>query len=108
MNLAKCLDDFLINHRWYPLTRKQGRQLKNMYNIQDVIPLLPEEKINYLWNCQDSGLRISNLDVLFISRLPELITFAMLPTQSKESELTVIYPEPPIGIEEKQLIINVW
>ena len=64
MNLAKCLDDFLINHRWYPLTRKQGRQLKNMYNIQDVIPLLPEEKIKYyLWNCQVYELRILNPDV---------------------------------------------
>lgn len=82
---------------------------KNMNNIEDVIPMLLEEIFkHYLWNSRVYELRKLYPDVLFISRLPELITFAMLPTQSKESELTVVYPEPPIGSEESQLIVNVW
>ncbi len=58
-------------------------------------------------NCRIYELQKLNPEVLFISRSPELITLTILPTQSIESKLTVVYPEPPLGADEVQFILKV-
>ena len=109
MLIVNCIDK--IDERVFPYLGNIPAIRMNperMDNIEDLFSLLLEEIFkNYLWNCRINELQKLNPDVLFMSRSPELFTLTILPTQPKESILTVVYPEPPIGFEEKQLITKV-
>lgn len=109
MLIVNCIDK--IDERVFPyLGNVPAIRMdpKNVDNIEDIFPLLLEEIFKYyLWNCRIYELQKLNPEVFFISRSPELLTLAILPTQPKESKLTVVYPEPPIGTDEVQLIAKV-
>ena len=109
MLIVNCIDN--IDERVFPYLGNIPAIRMNperMDNIEDLFSLLLEEIFkNYLWNCRIYELQKLNPDVLFMSRSPELFTLAILPTQPQKSILTVVYPEPPIGLEEEQLITKV-
>ena len=109
MLIVNCLEK--VDERVFPYLGNVPAIRMNpelMDNIEELFALLLEEIFKYyLWNCRVHELRQMHPEVLFIVRSPELLSLAHLPAKSRESELTIVYPEPPIGTEELQLIKKV-
>ena len=64
--------------------------------------LLDEVFKDFLWRCR-IALTGTGLKVLFMPRHPELISLANLPTRTEVANPMIVYPDPPLGDEEKQL-----
>ena len=67
-----------------------------------VSKLLDEVLKDFLWRCWVQSIGPDHDDVVFVPRPPELITLASLEGKA-QAELTLVYPEPPIGAEEQRL-----
>lgn len=81
--------------------------------------LIDEVFKDFLWRCRVELAAGANSNILFMSRPPELISLANLdlvsspnaelvsvesmPDRPDVAEPTVIYPDPPLGIEEEEL-----
>lgn len=65
--------------------------------------LLDEVLKDFLWRCR---IEISGRDgdgnVVFLPRPPELISLAGL-EEHAEADVTLVYPDPPLGVEEQRL-----
>jgi hypothetical protein len=66
-----------------------------------VARLLDEVMKDFLWRCR-AELAKAPSDVTFLPRPPELISVAEL-VRKGTSEGTIVYPDPPIGLEEAEL-----
>lgn len=62
--------------------------------------LLDEVLKNFLWRCWIERVGPVPTGVAFVPRSPELISLA---SPSVRSATTLVYPEPPIGVEERLL-----
>lgn len=72
--------------------------------IEKVIGYLLDEVFkDFLWRCRIELTGGSNSDVLFMPRLPELISLANLPARTDVADPMIVYPDPPLGAEEEQL-----
>ena len=65
--------------------------------------LLDEVFKDFLWRCRIELTGEASPEVLFMPRLPELISLAGLPARTDVEEPVIVYPDPPLGAEEEQL-----
>ncbi len=72
--------------------------------IEKVIGRLLDEVFkDFLWRCRIALAGDVGSEVLFMPRHPELISLADLPTRTEVANPMIVYPDPPLGDEEKQL-----
>ena len=69
--------------------------------------LLGEGFKDFLWQCRVEALRSDNPETVFLSSAPELFFLASLPQVSHGPYPDIVYPGPPLGVEELELIANV-
>ena len=69
--------------------------------------LLDELFKHFLWRCRVEKFREPYPEVMFIARPPELMTLAAMLDNDSGGERSIVYPGPPIGMEEAQLFSNV-
>ncbi|MER9836786.1 toll/interleukin-1 receptor domain-containing protein [Mesorhizobium sp. M0145] len=67
-----------------------------------VSKLLDEVLKDFLWRCWVQSTGPGHDGVVFVPRPPELITLASLEGKA-QADVTLVYPEPPIGAEEQRL-----
>lgn len=103
--VANCIQD--ADERGFPymgnvpLVRMDPILLDRIDNV--VGRLLDEVLKDFLWRCRVEMVRGDGVDcVVFLPRPPELISLAGLDGEA-QSEVTLIYPDPPIGSEEQRL-----
>lgn len=72
--------------------------------------LLDEVLKNFLWHCRIAIEGDLGPSVAFVPRPPELISLAGLPPRVAGSELTMVYPDPPLSQEEERLfeVVAPW
>ncbi len=103
--IANCISD--VDDRGFPymgnvpVVRMDPAKLDRIEFI--VGRLLDEVLKDFLWKCRVEMLKADNPDgVVFLPRLPELISLAGLET-SKGKDILIVYPDPPLGSEEQRL-----
>lgn len=70
--------------------------------------LLDEVLKDFLWRCRVSiSKKMKDSAVFFIPRPPELITLATLPPESDVPNPIIVYPDPPLSMEEERLFFDV-
>lgn len=69
--------------------------------------LLDEVLMWFLWRCRVKALPEHPTGTIFMSRPPELASLATL-ASTQEMGRTVVYPDPPIGKEETNLMSATW
>ena len=69
--------------------------------------LLGEVFKDFLWQCRVEALRSDNPETVFLSSAPELFFLASLPQVSPGPHRDIVYPGPPLGVEELELFANV-
>ena len=69
--------------------------------------LLDEVFKDLLWRSRVKRLRRSYPQVMFTARPPELILLSALPDNVHDAEWTIVYPGPPLGVEETQLFADI-
>jgi hypothetical protein len=70
--------------------------------------LLDEVLKDFLWRCRVELARgMVDPTVIFVPRPPELISLAALPPATEVPEPVIVYPDPPLSAEEKQLFADV-
>lgn len=101
--VANCISD--LDERSFPymgnvpVVRMDPDSLDRIDYI--VSRLLDEVLKDFLWRCRvEMAKPAASDDIVFLPRPPELISLAGL---SKSAEVTLVYPDPPIGAEEQRL-----
>lgn len=70
--------------------------------------LLEEVFRTYLWRCRVQGHQMSNPEVLFLSRTPELLSLASLSAAlHSESGAEIVYPNAPMSVDEIRLFAEI-
>lgn len=70
--------------------------------------LLDEVLKDFLWRCRIAiSAEIANPAVIFIPRPPELITLAALPPEADLPVPIIVYPDPPLSMEEERLFAEI-
>ena len=69
--------------------------------------LLDEILKALLWRCRVKRFGAAIRPVRFTARPPELLSLAGLPTSTPTTESVIVYPDPPLGEEERQLFAAV-
>lgn len=70
--------------------------------------LLDEVLKDFLWRCRIAlATETANPAVVFIPRPPELITLAALPTATDVPAPIIVYPDPPLSMEEERLFAEI-
>ena len=76
--------------------------------IDQVASLLLEELFkDFLWRQRTGAFRDSHPQVMFTARPPELISLSSLMDNADDSERTLVYPGPPLGLEEIRLFADI-
>lgn len=84
-----------------PLVRMDPILLDRIDNV--VGRLLDEVLKDFLWRCRVEMVRRDGADhTVFLPRPPELISLAGLDGEG-QADVTLVYPDPPIGSEEQRL-----
>jgi hypothetical protein len=104
--VANCITD--LDERGFPymgnvpVVRMEPRGAAG--RIDNIVSRLLDEVLkDFLWRCRVELARgEANGDVTYLPRPPELISLAALPNQA-EAEVTLVYPDPPLGAEEQRL-----
>lgn len=103
--VANCIQD--ADERGFPylgnvpLVRMDPVLLDRIDNI--VGRLLDEVLKDFLWRCRVEMVKLDGgEDAVFLPRPPELISLAGLDSEA-QAEVTLVYPDPPIGSEEQRL-----
>lgn len=65
--------------------------------------LLDEVLKDFLWRCRIELAGVTQPNVFFVPRAPELISLAGLPPSTEVSQPTIVYPDPPLSAEEERL-----
>ena len=89
-----------------PVVRMQGREEER---IDFLIGCLLDEVLkDFLWRCQVELHRAAAAPgVIFLPRPPELISLANLPEEVEGVDPVIVYPNPPLSIEEERLFTKV-
>ena len=69
--------------------------------------LLDETLKQLLWRRRVERFGVTSPPVRFTSRPPELLALAGLPESTANTEPVIVYPDPPLGEEERQLFAAV-
>jgi hypothetical protein len=69
---------------------------------QVVARLLDEVLKDFLWRCRIELAKGHSDNAMFLPRPPELISLAGLEDRA-EADITLVYPDPPLGSEEQRL-----
>lgn len=69
--------------------------------------LLDEVFRTFLWRHRVEPFREAYPNVLFTARPPELISLAALPNQQNGVGMAIVYPEPPLGVDEARLFSEI-
>ena len=69
--------------------------------------LLDEIFKGFLWRQRTEGLRESNPHVMFTARPPEFVSISNLSHSTREDERPIVYPGPPLGLEEARLLTSI-
>ena len=69
--------------------------------------LLDELFKDFLWRQRIEGFRGSHPQVMFTARPPELILLSNLMDNAGDGERTLVYPGPPLGLEEIRLFADI-
>ena len=76
----------------------------NRDRIERIIGVLLDEVFkDFLWRCRTTRLHAVDPGVLFLSRSPELLALATLSAVGEDATQEIVYPDPPLGVEEKDL-----
>lgn len=109
--VANCISD--LDERGFPYMGNVPivRLEPNEVGRIDVVigRLLDEVLKDFLWRCQVESLTRSMVDpaVLFLPRPPELISLVGLPPEEKVPKPVIVYPDPPLSVEEGRLFASV-
>lgn len=104
--IADCLND--VDERGFPYlgnvpTVRIDPASSDRIDVV-VFHLLGEVLKSVLWSCWTETVRKSaHADVIFIPRPPELVMLASV----AKPNVTLVYPEPPMGSEEEELFAKV-
>ena len=75
--------------------------------IEQIVFLLLDEVFkDFLWRQRTERFNRVHPEVIFMARPPELISLAALTNNSDNDEQSVVYPGPPLGLQEAQLLAN--
>ena len=69
--------------------------------------LLDELFKSFLWRCRVERFREPYPQIMFIPRSPELISLVAMPDNFSGGERSIVYPGPPLSMEEAQLFADV-
>lgn len=70
--------------------------------------LLDEVLKDFLWRCRVELARDTyGRNVVFVPRPPELISLASLPPAADVPDPIIVYPDPPLSVEEERLFADV-
>lgn len=84
-----------------PVVRMDPRIVDRIDHV--VARLLDEVLKDFLWRCRiELAKTVLRGDVVFLPRPPELISLAGLGERA-QADVTLVYPDPPIGAEEQRL-----
>lgn len=76
--------------------------------IDQIVSLLLDELFkDFLWRQRVEEFRGSHPQVIFTARPPELILLSNLMANAGDGERTLVYPGPPLGLEEIRLFTDV-
>ena len=76
--------------------------------IDEIAGLLLDEVFkDFLWQCRVERFRHSHPQITFMTRPPEMISLLALPHNNGERERTIVYPDPPLSVEEARLLCDV-
>ena len=70
--------------------------------------LLDEVFKDFLWKCRIETLGEQDAPIMFVPRVPELLSLANFPEQSGDNKRIIVYPDPPLGTDESQLFYDVF
>lgn len=78
---------------------------QNEERIDVVIRALLDEILrDFLWQCRVELMRVNaKPGVTFLPRPPELISLAALVPANDGEQAVIVYPDPPLGVEEERL-----
>ena len=80
----------------------------NRDRIDQIASLLLDELFkDFLWRQRIEGFRGSHPQVMFTARPPELILLSNLMDNAGHGERTLVYPGPPLGLEEIRLFADI-
>ena len=69
--------------------------------------LLEEVFKDFLWQCRVESFRNAFPQITFLARAPELISLTTISLTSSGTRRDIVYPGPPISVQEKQLLVDV-
>ena len=69
--------------------------------------LLDEIFKHFLWRCRVENIHESPPHATFMARPPEMLSIATLPNANSDGTRLVVYPDPPLGVEEINLFSSV-
>ena len=69
--------------------------------------LIDEVFLNFLWLCRIAVLSEYPTDTVFMARPPELLSIVTTTLEPK-MQGCVVYPDPPLSREEKDLLSETW
>ena len=76
--------------------------------IDQIASLLLDELFrDFLWRQRIEGFRDSHPQVMFTARPPELILLSNLMDNTGDGERTLVYPGPPLGLEETRVFADI-
>jgi TIR domain-containing protein len=103
--VANCITD--VDERSFPymgnvpVVRMEPRAAGRIESI--VSRLLDEVLKDFLWRCRvDLARNEADASVEYLPRPPELISLVAMRGEA-EAEVTLVYPDPPLGAEEQRL-----
>jgi len=106
--VASCLSDF--DERSFPYMGNVPTVHLNAdeaLRIQFIVSRLMDEVLKMLiWDCRVLEFRQAGIlsNEIFLPRQPELISIVSILADARENSRSVIYPDPPLGAEEMEII----
>lgn len=88
-----------------PIIRMDPRSMDRIDRIASL--LLNEVFKDFLWRQRIERFRETYPQIMFMARTPELISISSLPNNSGDGEWSIVYPGPPLGLEEVQVFSNI-
>ena len=80
----------------------------NRDRIDRIASLLLDEVFkDFLWRQRIERFRESYPQVMFMARAPELISISSLSDNTGDGEWSIVYPGPPLGLEEVRLFSDI-
>ena len=111
--VANCISDceergfpYMAN---VPVVRLEPRRSLDAARMSIVVARLLDEVLrDLLWRCRVAALGVTDPGTRFLPRQPELVSLvSAVSTGTGATGLTIVYPDPPLGVEETALFESV-